>query len=61
MAAANGRNFQVSGRGVKGHGWVEAAVNRMTGQLFVLLDKIGETFHGQLYTKTHGLMCVARA
>lgn len=41
MAAPNGRNFQVSGLGVRGHGWVEAAINCMTGQLFVLLDEFG--------------------
>lgn len=37
MAAPNGRNFQVSGLGVKGHVWVEAAINRMTKQHIVLL------------------------
>lgn len=33
----NGRNFQVSGRGVRGHGGVVAAINRMTGQLFCVV------------------------
>lgn len=37
MAAPNGRNFQVSGLGVKGHVWVEGAINRMTRQHIVLL------------------------
>lgn len=41
MAAPNGHNFQVSGLGVRGHGWVEVAVNWMTRQLFVLSDEFG--------------------
>lgn len=37
MAAPNGHNFQVSGLGLRGHIWVEAAENWMTEQLFFLL------------------------
>lgn len=52
MAALNGGNFQVSGRGVRGRGWVEAAINWMTGPLFVLLNKF-TNLSSSAHTKTH--------
>lgn len=56
MAAPNGRNFQVSGLEVRGHGWVEAAINCMTWQLFPLLDESGTAS-----TETHAKKRLARA
>ncbi len=55
MAAPNGCNFQVSGLGVRGHGWVEAAINWMTWQLLVLLDELGN-LSWSAHIKTHTQM-----